>query len=341
MASMYDLLVAGGGPIGLATALYAERAGLSAVVVEPRSHPVDKACGEGLMPGAVAALRELGVQLSGHPFVGIRYTDGCRRAEARFRGGPGLGVRRTTLQASLANAVADRAIPVVAKAVDEVAQDANGVRCGQLVGRYLAAADGLHSPVRRQVGLDATRGTGARFGLRRHFAVDAWSDYVEVHWGLDLEAYVTPVADGLVGVALLTSRREPFEVQLRRFPALLDQLPAEAATSTRGAGPLRQRSSARVCGRVLLVGDAAGYVDALTGEGIAVGMASARALVDAVVADDPASYERSWLRVSRRCRWLTESLLWARNRTLTQRLIVPGAERMPWAFQAAVNQLAR
>jgi len=338
---VYDLLVAGGGPIGLATALYAERAGLSAAVAEPRRHPVDKACGEGLMPGAVAALRELRVQPTGRPFVGIRYTDGRHSATARFAAGAGLGVRRTTLQSCLASAVADRKIPVITEAVDDVVQDALGVRCGQLAARYLAAADGLHSPVRRLLGLDVTAAEPARFGLRRHFAVGAWSEYVEVHWAPDIEAYVTPVDDGLVGVALLTSRREPFEAQLERFPALCDRLPAGAVTSTRGAGPLRQRSSARVCGRVLLVGDAAGYVDALTGEGIAVGMASARALVDAVGADDPASYERSWSRVSRRYRWLTESLLWARNRTLTQQLIVPGAERLPRVFAAAVNQLAR
>ena len=58
---MRDLLVAGGGPVGLATALYAARAGLDVAVVEPRDGAIDKACGEGLMPGAVAALADLGV----------------------------------------------------------------------------------------------------------------------------------------------------------------------------------------------------------------------------------------------------------------------------------------
>ncbi len=359
---MYDLLVAGGGPVGLATALYAERAGLSVLVAEPRQHPVDKACGEGLMPCAVSALADLGVQPAGRPFVGIRYTDGSHSATAHFRAGSGLGVRRTTLQACLAQAVAERGIPVVTRAVDEVIQDGHGVRCEPLEARYLAAADGLHSPTRRRLGLDAgnpggrlpgaagrprSAGLGvgavggARFGLRRHFRVAPWTDFVEVHWGADLEAYITPVADDLVGVALLTSRREPFELQLRRFPALLDRLPAPAVTSTRGAGPLRQSSSARVRGRVLLVGDAAGYVDALTGEGIAVGLASARALVAAVVADDPASYDRAWLRASRRYRWLTESLLWTQRRASTRKLIVPAAERLPRLFAAAVNQLAR
>lgn len=355
---MFDLLVAGGGPVGLATALYAERAGLSVAVVEPRAQPVDKACGEGLMPGAVAALAQLGVRPSGRSFHGIRYTDGVNEATAEFRGGSGLGVRRTTLQSSLAAAVAERAIPVMQQLVGHVEQDGTTVHCGDgLSARYLAAADGLHSPTRRLLGLNAPVPADAadrRFGLRRHYSVAPWVDLVEVHWASGLEAYVTPIADDQVGVALLTGRRAPFEEQLQEFPALRDRLgsgdrltaasrvgAAGNETAIKGAGPLRQRSLSRVRGRVMLVGDAAGYVDALTGEGVAVGLASARVLVDAVIADDPASYERSWLRVSRRYRWLTESLLWARHRTLTQQLIVPAAQRLPWAFGAAVNQLAR
>ena len=357
-ASMFDLLVAGGGPVGLATALYAERADLSVAVVEPRVQPVDKACGEGLMPGAVAALSHLGVEPPGRAFYGIRYIDGVDAAEALFRAGVGRGVRRTTLQSCLAAAVAERGIPVVQQHVGQVEQDGASVRCGDGLGaRYLAAADGLHSPIRRLLGLEVSVSAHApdrRFGLRRHYAVAPWTDLVEVHWANGLEAYVTPVDDECVGVALLTGRRAPFEEQLRAFPALRDRLgstdrvtapsqveAAEGETAVKGAGPLRQRSRARVAGRVLLVGDAAGYVDALTGEGISVGMASARALVDAVVAGDPASYERSWLRVSRRYRWLTESLLWARNGSGRQSLIVPTAQRLPRVFASAVNQLAR
>jgi flavin-dependent dehydrogenase len=344
-----DLLVAGGGPVGLATALYAARAGLSVAVVEPRTGPIDKACGEGLMPGAVEALNGVGVALRGRPLLGIRYTDGRRTAEAEFSTGDGCGVRRTALHAALSDAVAKAGVPVLARSVGRVEQDVTGVSAAGLRARYLAAADGLHSPVRRQLGLTATGGASrhrswparaARYGLRRHYAVAPWGDFVEVHWGRDLEAYVTPVAPDLVGVALLTSRRAPFADQLRQFPALHERLPDEAVTATRGAGPLLQRSGARVAGRVLLVGDAAGYVDALTGEGISVGMAGARALVDCVAADQPNDYERRWLSVSRRYRWITSSLLAARAHRRTAGLIVPAAERLPRVFAAAVNQLA-
>ncbi|MEU3502057.1 FAD-dependent oxidoreductase, partial [Streptomyces hundungensis] len=94
MNRCHDLLIAGGGPAGLATALYAARAGLDVVVAEPRPAPVDKACGEGLMPGAVRALDALGLKVPGLPITGIRYVQGRLRAQAEFRQGPGLGPAR-------------------------------------------------------------------------------------------------------------------------------------------------------------------------------------------------------------------------------------------------------
>lgn len=337
---MIDLLVIGGGPAGLSTALFAHRAGLSVAVVEQRQGPVDKACGEGLMPGAVAALAGVGVTPVGRPFRGIRYTDGKRAAEAQFPAGLGLGVRRTTLHTALMTAVLDRGIPVHHAKVDQLTQTADSVSAAGLTARYLAAADGLHSPIRNRLELGVQDRSPRRFGQRRHFAIAPWSDLVEVHWAAGAEAYVTPIGPDLVGVAILGQNRAGFDEQLRLFGALADRLPAVAATAAKGAGPLRQRTRSRVAGRVLLVGDAAGYVDALTGEGIAVSLACAAALVDAVVADQPLTYEKAWLRASRRYRWLTEMLLWTRARAPLARMIVPAAAAVPPAFRLAVGQLA-
>ncbi|MFZ4152091.1 NAD(P)/FAD-dependent oxidoreductase [Streptomyces pseudogriseolus] len=337
-----DLLVVGGGPAGLATALHAARAGLDTVVAEPRPAPVDKACGEGLMPGAVRALTALGLHAPGHPLTGIRYVQGTSQAEAAFRRGQGLGVRRTDLHTVLHRAVLDAGVPVLPLRVDGVRQDADGVSVPGtgLRARWLVAADGLHSPVRRSLGLDRPARTPPRYGLRRHYAVPPWTSHVEVHWGPDAEAYVTPLGPRLVGVALLTSRRAPYDTQLAGFPELAARLrPDTAVTPVRGAGPLRRRSRTRVHGRVLFVGDAAGYVDALTGEGVCLALDGARALVANLRRGTPARYATDWARATRRHRVLTELLVRARQKPALAPHIVPVAARLPRLFAAAVDAL--
>lgn len=344
---MTDILVAGAGPAGLATALLAARAGFDVRVIDPRigaggsPAPVDKACGEGLMPGAVAALRSLGVRPTGREFAGIEYSDGRRRAVADFPAGPGLGVRRTALSSALLAAVADAGVPVQAGAVRSVTQDGDGVTVDGQRCRYLVAADGLHSPTSRLLGLDRPAKGRQRWGQRRHFGVAPWSDRVQVLWSPHGEAYVTPVADDLVGVAVLSSRRVPFADQLRWFPEIADQVGDVDGGPVRGAGPLRRRTTKRVAGRVLLVGDASGYVDALTGEGIAVSLACAQALVDCLRRGAPQEYEKRWQRASLRYRALTSGLLWASGRPVLRQRIVPAAAALPWAFRGVVGQLAR
>lgn len=337
-----DLLVVGGGPAGLATALHAARAGLDTVVAEPRPAPVDKACGEGLMPGAVRALTALGLHAPGHPLAGIRYVQGPCRVEAPFRRGQGLGVRRTDLHTLLHRAVLDAGVPVLPLRVDGVRQEADGVTVpgAGLRARWLVAADGLHSPVRRSLGLDRPARTAPRYGLRRHYAVPPWTSHVEVHWGPDAEAYVTPLGPRLVGVALLTSRRAPYDTQLAGFPELAARLPPDTAvTPVRGAGPLRRRSRTRVHGRVLFVGDAAGYVDALTGEGVCLALAGARALVANLRRGTPGRYDTDWARATRRYRVLTELLVRTRQQPALAPHIVPMAARLPRLFAAAVDAL--
>ncbi|WP_042369388.1 NAD(P)/FAD-dependent oxidoreductase [Streptacidiphilus neutrinimicus] len=337
---MIDLLVAGGGPAGLATAIHAALSGLDVVVAEPRPGPIDKACGEGLMPGGAAALSALGVQVDGRPLRGIRYLDEVRRAEARFHGAPGLGVRRTDLHAALARRAGQLGVRVLPLRVDGVRQEGDRVRAAGLEARYLAAADGLHSPTRRALGLDRPVLGPRRHGLRRHFAVAPWSDCVEVHWSEHAEAYVTPLAPALVGVAVLTAGRGSFEEHLASFPALDERLRGAAAGPVRGAGPMRQRARTRVAGRVLLVGDAAGYVDALTGEGLSLALSGAAALVACVHAGRPDAYERAWRRVTRRHRALTQALLWTRQRSALAPFVVPAAARLPFVFTGLVNGLA-
>jgi flavin-dependent dehydrogenase len=331
-----DLLIVGGGPGGLATALHARRLGLSVIVAEPREGPIDKACGEGLMPGGLSELTSLGVDPAGMPFRGIAYVDERRRAEALFRGGPGRGVRRTTLHAALAARAKEQDTEWIRTKVTTVEQDAHSVTAAGVRARWLVGADGLHSTVRRAVGIKATAGTPRRYGVRWHFKVPAWSEFVEVHWSRWGEAYVTPVEPDLVGVAIL-SRGQP---DLAWFPWLAQQLGAAGRGPARGCGPLRQVVSRRVAGRVLLVGDAAGYEDALTGEGISLAVKQAGAAVTAIVNEAPESYEAAWHRVTRNYRLLTRALVLASTPRPMRRAIVPAGRLLPSAFRYGVNILA-
>lgn len=287
------------------------------------------------MPGGLAELAALGVDPAGMPFRGIAYSDGTRRVQACFRDGMGRGIRRTTLHAALASRAKEVDTEWVSAKVSSVAQDADGVSAAGIRARYLVGADGLHSAVRRSVGINSVVGTPRRVGLRRHFHVPAWSDFVEVHWSPRGEAYVTPVEPDLVGVAILSTDR----ADLSCFPWLQERLRGAEHSRERGCGPLRQVVSRRVAGRVLLVGDAAGYEDALTGEGMSLAVKQAAAAAAAIAADRPGDYEADWHRITRRYRLMTRGLVLGTATRMGKRAIVPGAAAMPAAFRFAVNAL--
>lgn len=349
---MHDVLIVGGGPAGLASAIHAAQAGRDAVIIEPAPGTIDKACGEGLMPGAIRSLERMGARpRASHVFEGIRYISGARVAEGRFPQGPGLGVRRLALHDALRARAEALGVTWHRERARSITQHGDHVEAAGLKGRWLIAADGLNSSVRKQLGLvRPPRRKRPRLGLRQHFAVRPWSPFVEVYWSEDAEAYVTPVDDELVGVAVLFSgaplpegrgAQDRYTRILQRFPALYERLRRQQPASTlRGSGPFERRVARRVDGRILLVGDAAGYLDPLTGEGIRLGFATAEAAVGRIVSEQVPAYEADWLRITRRYRWMTGGLLWLRDQPPLRGLMLPFLQAFPWAFSQIVGALA-
>ncbi len=332
----------------MAAAIEARLSGLLAVVVEPRSGIIDKACGEGLMPGAIPLLARLGVFPKGRDLAGVTYRSGGHAVSHRFSSGVGKGVRRTELHGSLRSRSEELGVVFVEASVGSVTETESGLvaSCSNgnsIQGRYLIAADGLHSSIAKAAGLVKVLSPrrSKRFGIRQHFHVEPWSEFIEVFYTKTAEVYITPVSEDQVGVAVLGPKSTDFEQTISSIPELAGRLRGASPASQRsGAGSFPQLTTARTKGRILLVGDASGYVDAITGEGLRLGFAQARVAIECILSDKPASYEKAWRRVSRDFRVLTQGLILAANSPIRM-AIVPLASRLPWVFGSVVNRLAR
>lgn len=268
-----DVFVCGGGPAGLAAAIAARRQGFTVILADGARPPIDKACGEGLLPDAVAAAAQLGITIpadESFPFRGIRFLGKGVAVSADFRSGPGRAVRRTVLHRVLVEQ-AEREGVTLLWGTPVTALD-------QIRGRWTVGADGERSRVRAWSGLEASSPGRVRYGFRRHHRVAPWSDYVEVYWGGGLQIYVGPEASDQVCVTLLG--RDPhvrLDDALEQFPELSARLAGSEIVSTERGGITASRKLRAVSkGSVALVGDASGSVDAITGAG--VGLAFQQAL---------------------------------------------------------------
>jgi flavin-dependent dehydrogenase len=174
--------------------------------------------------------------------------------------------------------------------------------------------------------------------MRRHFRIAPWSDRVEVHFAPGVEAYVTPISGDVVGLAFLFEGKGRWDDLLARFPVLAERIAgAEPTSDLRGGGPFEQRVARRVRGNVLLVGDAAGYLDPLTGEGVALGMQTALEAVRAIADGDPERYEARWRSLTRRHFALTSTLLGIVRRPALHRPFVAAARALPFVFDAVLS----
>lgn len=293
-----DVFVAGAGPAGLAVAIAAAQRGLHVTVADSSSPAIDKPCGEGLLPGALEALEKLGVEFNyseGRTFRGISFLDEETKVSAAFLEGNGLGVRRTVLHQKLASRAAQLGVRLLwnspVSALDIHSVSVPGAR---IHAKWIIGADGHASRMQRWSGLHHLRTNHLRFARRRHYRVEPWSEFTEVHWANQAQAYVTAVSAHEVCVVILADTPDGtrFDHSLAYFAELERRIQnAEVIGSERGA-VTAMRSLARVWrDNVALVGDASGGVDAITGEGLRLGFHQAFALVDAMCAGDLQRYQ--------------------------------------------------
>jgi 2-polyprenyl-6-methoxyphenol hydroxylase-like FAD-dependent oxidoreductase len=342
---MLDVAIAGAGIAGSTLAILLGRQGFSVELFERCEFPKEKACGEGLMPGGVAVLQRLGLAdaVGGAPFHGVRYHFGRVVAEGRFPRlaahlpATGYGQRRRHLDQVLFQAAA--ATPGV-QAHTGKPVSAPLVESGRVVGivvdgqpqraSLVVAADGSHSPIRHALALDApTR--RKRFGMRAHFRLAPGKDqvaWVDVFVGLGHELYVTPLPHREFLVAALADAQPRGESPERLFhqwslaqPELAARLEgAEQVSDLLGASPLERRARAGVAPGLVLLGDAAGATDPITGGGMAQALMTAELLAryisSARAADElshPAwlwKFERDRRAMLRDYRAVTRMTLW-------------------------------
>jgi geranylgeranyl reductase family protein len=312
-----DVLVIGAGPAGSAAAAALAHAGRDVLLVEARSHPRPKACAEYASPRIAEELARLGLaddawQVDALPVHGMRVIRGHDAVEMTYhdagRQRPAWGLDRERFDAALAaHAVASGAHLLERTALHDVhwrgGQDAKGgrvtgavlrtaggrqtVRC-----RWLIGADGARSRTAQRLNVElGALGRPQRLGLVAHYSgVAELADHGEMHVGRGYYIGLAPLAGGRlnVGMALpLDGDRQSAE---ERFGAAIASLPAvgerlrgsRRVTPIRGASPIAHRVRSPAGRGWMLVGDAAGFIDPFTGEGIYRALRSARAAAEAL-----------------------------------------------------------
>lgn len=340
MVNSTDVFVIGGGPAGLAAAIAARQAGFRVVVADGAQMPIDKPCGEGLMPDGLAALEKLGVTVgteNAFPFQGIRFLSSGLAVAAEFcKGAAGKGVRRTILHRLIAERASSLGVDFLWQAAVTGISD-DSVRLGNrtVKAQWIIGADGGNSRVRRWAGLNDFRKRDCRYAFRKHYRVRPWTDYMELYWGRHGEIYVTPVSQEQVCVALIS--RDPklrLQEALERFPELKVRLAgAEDGSSERGAMTATCQLRRVSRGKVALIGDASGTVDAITGEGLCLAFSQAMVLADCLKEGNLSRYEREHRRLALRPLLMARLMLLLDRRPRLQRRTLRAFRRRPYVFK--------
>lgn len=360
------IVVVGGGVAGASLAIALGRSGRAVELFDAQRFPRDKPCGEGLMPAGVSALHRLGIAEDGGgaPFNGVRYHVGARVAVGRFpesaeHGAIGRAQRRLVLDrclferaATTPGVTAHQGVAVEGPLVENgrvtgVLMDGRAVRASLVV-----AADGAHSRFRHRLGLNVPE-PRSRVGARRHYrlAGRACPPWVDIFLGPSHEFYVTPLPDGEVLVALLAEAdavRSPLEPLFDRWrgepPVLRELLDGAEPISDLLATPLSATARRGFAPGVVLLGDAAGFIDPITGGGMAQALITSERLAQFIVANGEEradawlpAFERERDALLRDYRLLTRGVLALARHPMLARAALAGLSWSPPLFSHLVG----
>jgi menaquinone-9 beta-reductase len=333
-----DVLVVGAGPSGSALAASLARAGGSVLLVESARHPRPKACAEYASPRIVEELARIGIGPAGWtdaavPLHSMHLHAGGRAAMIRYadRRGPrtAWGVDRQRFDERLAAHASESGAElrerVSAVRLETARERVRGAtirdretgREELVTADWTVGADGVRSTVARLLGVERPVGFPRRLGLVAHYSgLDELTDHGEMHVGAGGYVGLAPMPGGELNVGMALpldgatgGSQARFEQAIASIPAVARRLAgARRLTPIRGAAPIGHRVS-RVAGPGwLLVGDAAGFVDPFTGEGIHRALRSARAAADAILGGG--DVEGAYVRERRRAFAAKSGLTW-------------------------------
>jgi flavin-dependent dehydrogenase len=319
MGQTTDVFVVGGGPAGLAAAIAARTRGFDVTVADGVQPPIDKPCGEGLMPDTLSVLKQLGVTINpaeGFAFRGIRFIGEGSQVDASFPIGRGIGLRRPLLHQKMIEQAQRVGVRLLWNStVSGLCAEGAVVGGVTIAARWIVGADGIRSRVRRWCGLEAPVQIEPRYAFRRHYRVKPWTDCMEIYWGQNAQAYVTPVDHQTCCVAVISRNPTLRSASIAaEFPKLAERLASAEASAESGAVTLTSGLRRVYQDRVALIGDASGSVDAITGEGLYLSFRQALALADALERGDLSRYQTAHRRLARRPALMGRSLMLLDNR---------------------------
>ena len=337
----YDAVVVGGSVAGSVTARELGLRGLRVALLEKARHPRPKACGEGILPHGVAALSAMGLDYPGVRVKGLRYVSpGGIIAEVDFPFGEGMVVRREKFDAYLFDAAAGA--PGV-EAYPETPYDPDRWKA-----RWVVGADGLHSQFHRKPPFRAKAPSEVRVGLSTHATgLQVDRERVEVIFHEGVEVYLAP-SDGEEVLVACLYRQDALpkapsnELRvlhtLQNLEVLRDRIQGLTLTTpVLGAGPLGLTVSPVATQDTLLVGDAAGATDPVTGEGMSMAMLSARCAAEAIVSGRPGDYEKEHRRLIGGAEWISSWVLRASRHPAIADRVVGSLRNRPELFKKLIE----